>query len=193
MSSRSAVVALSGVAVVVAVAACGGGGSDDPDARPQGPCDDVWLEADPPDGVHHPPGTELAWPTNPPSGGPHYFTWMRWNATYDPPAPRGHWVHNTEHGGVVLLFNCPGGCADVVAGLQAVMAARAEDSLCAPPLRTRMLISSDPLLPAGVQVAASAWGRSYTAACFDQPSLAAFVDAAYGHGPESTCAEGSVP
>lgn len=143
--------------------------------------------------MHVATGTDITWPTNPPSGGPHYPTWVRWNATYDPAIARGYWVHNTEHGGVVLLFNCPGGCPDIVTGLGAVMSGLAEDSLCAAPVRTRTLITADPLLPAGKPVAASAWGAYYTADCFDEPSVTAFVHAHYGMGPEQICAEGSVP
>lgn len=170
-----------------------GGGSSDVDARPPGPCNDVTVETSPPAGTHVPTTQEITWPTNPPSGGPHYPTWARWDATYDPAMPRGYWVHNTEHGGVVLLFNCPGGCADIVAGLGGVQSALPVDPLCAAPIRTRTLITTDPLLPAGTSVAASAWGAYYTADCFDEPSVRTFVVTHYGAGPESTCAEGGVP
>jgi hypothetical protein len=143
--------------------------------------------------MHVPAGTPITWPTNPPSGGPHFPTWARWNATYDPGIDRGFYVHNTEHGGVILLFNCPAGCADVVTGLEALEDALPVDSRCTAPVRTRTFVSADPALPAGVQVAASAWGAYYTAACFDESSLRAFVDAHYAAGPEDICADGSVP
>jgi len=192
------------LAVPLALVACSGGAAaidadvstDAPphaDARPPGPCNDVQADVTPPGGLHVPVGTDITWPTNPPSGGPHFPTWVRWNATYDPAVPRGHWVHNTEHGGVVLLYNCPAGCAAAVTGLEAIQDALPHDPLCAAPIRARTLITADPLLPAGVQIAASAWGAYYTADCFDEPSLRAFVDAHYAHGTEDTCAEGSVP
>jgi hypothetical protein len=209
--ARIAVIAVI-VVVVVGAAACGGNGSGDDtvaddagddapsvdaepaaDAAPPGPCNDVQLRTDPPAGTHMPVGTPIEWPTNPPSGGPHFPTWMRWNATYDPPADRGFWVHNTEHGGVVLLFNCPTACPDVVADLSSLIQTVAADPKCVAPLRNRLLVTSDPLLPATTQVAASAWGALYTADCYDEPSLLTFIAAHYDHAPESTCAEGGVP
>jgi hypothetical protein len=173
-----------------------GGDVDAPtriDARPPGPCNDRSTDVVPAPGSHVAPGTPITWPTNPPSGGAHFPTWVRWGAAYDPPIERGYWVHNLEHGGVVLLHNCATGCPAVVAQLEAVQAALPADPLCTAPVRTRTLITADPLVPAGAQVAASAWGGTYTADCFDAPSLRAFIDAHYAHGPEDTCAEGAVP
>jgi hypothetical protein len=168
---------------------------DSIDARPPGPCNDHAFVVSPPTGVHVAEGTTVTYPTNPPSGGPHYPVWVKWDATYDPGVARPYYVHNTEHGGVVLLYNCPaaGGCPAVVQQLQALQASLPHDTLCMPPQNTRTLITADPLLPASVQVAASAWGAYYTAECFDEPSLRAFIDAHYGHAPEATCAQGSVP
>ena len=180
------------LAFVLAVAACGGGSSD-PDARPPGPCNDISVETTPGAGMHVAVGTPITWPTNPPSGGSHFPAWARWDATYDPGIERGFYVHNTEHGGVVLLFNCPTGCPAVVAGLEALQDALPQDPSCTPPIRARTIITADPALPAGVQVGASAWGALYTATCLDEPSLRAFVDGHYAAGPEDTCAQGSVP
>jgi hypothetical protein len=183
----------------------GGDGDDDgavppdamprADARPPGLCNDVSMDVTPAAGTHIPEGEPIGWPTNPPSGGAHYPKWVKWAQTYDPGVDRGYWVHNTEHGGVVLLYNCPGagGCPDVVAGLEALVDALPADPKCSVDVRTRTLISADPLLPAGVQVAASAWGAYYTAECLDAESLRAFVVAHYAMGPEDTCSQGSVP
>jgi hypothetical protein len=163
------------------------------DARPQGACNDVTMLVAPPPALHIPEGETINYLTNPPSGGSHYPKWAKWNATYDPPMAPAYWVHNLEHGGVVLLYNCPSGCPGVVTGLQAIAAALPADPSCTAPVRTRTLISAAPTLPAGVQVAAAAWGATYTATCLDAPSLTAFVTAHYAMGPESLCAQGSVP
>ena len=177
---------------LVLVAACSDP-ANEPDARPPGPCNDHAVTTTPPPGTHVSVGTAITWPTNPPSGGSHFPVWARWGATYDPALERGFWVHNTEHGGVVLLYNCPAGCTTVVDQLSLLQTALPADPRCPAPLHARTLVTADPLLPAGVQVAASAWGAYYTADCYDEPSLRAFVDANYAHGPEDTCAEGGVP
>jgi hypothetical protein len=136
---------------------------------------------------------EVDYQENPPSSGPHDARWARWQETYDPAMGREHWVHNLEHGGVVLLFNCPDGCPDDVAALEAVQAALPADSLCVPPITSRTLITADPKLPADVKFAAVAWGHVYTASCVDPVTLRAFILERRGRGAEATCAEGQVP
>jgi hypothetical protein len=135
-------------------------------------------------------GTPLTYATNPPSSGTHYGVWGRWGV-HSQPLDRGYYVHNLEHGGVVLLYRCGEGCAEVKAALEAVLAARAADPACSEAVRTRLILTADPLLD--VPVAATAWQNTYRAQCVDTPSLNAFIDAHYGRGPESTCAQGYVP
>lgn len=193
-------------AVLALAAACGGGGGGDdgdgagPDAAgcptvtAAGACDATVTQVCPAPANHVPVGTTVEWTSNPPAIGPHYPMWARWNRTYaDPPLERGYWLHNLEHGGVVLLYRCEDPCPDVVQGLEAVVDAIPDDPLCAPAVRVRAIVSADPLLPAHVQVAASAWGWTYTASCLDATSLAAFVADRYAKAPENTCAEGSFP
>lgn len=40
---------------------------------------------------------------NPPASGPHYPIWSGWGI-HDDVVERGQWVHNLEHGGIVLLI-----------------------------------------------------------------------------------------
>jgi hypothetical protein len=138
-------------------------------------------------------GTSVSYSTNPPSSGPHYPKWARWNGTYGSLA-RPYWVHNLEHGGVVFLFQCgAAGCPEVVGQLEALQDSLERDPLCAAATPTRTLVVADELLPDGVQVAASAWGATYTASCFDEASLRSFYLDRFGRGSEATCAQGSVP
>lgn len=182
------------IATVLVAAACGGSsGGEAADARVPGPCGDVWIEATPPPGTHVEVGTPIEYPTNPPSGGAHYPVWARWDEVYDAPIDRGAYVHNAEHGGVALLYRCDAGCPDVVAALTSLLDALPTDAACTPPLRTRTIVTPDPLLPDDVQVGASAWGAAYSATCLDLPSLRAWIDEHRGLGPEDTCAQGGVP
>jgi hypothetical protein len=181
---------------------------DPPDAAPHvdaapiidgGACSPVVTQCIPAAAPHVTEGSTVVYETDPPNSGPHYPVWARWDESYGPGVlARPYWVHNLEHGGVVFLWNCPqaGGCPEVVADLEALQAALPQDPICAtqqPPLRTRSLISSDTLLPPGVQVAAAAWGWTYTATCFDAASLRSFYDDHFGHGSESLCGNGSRP
>lgn len=172
-----------------ALCACGSEGSSQP--MPQPASCPVETQAWPSEGQQHAAeGTPLTFGSNPPSSGTHYPVWGRWGQHAEV-LERGYYVHNLEHGGIVLLYRCDGPCADVVAGLKAVMEARATDPACDPAVRTRILITQDPLLD--VPVAATAWGNTYRAQCVDAPSLTAFINAHYDQAPESLCAQGYVP
>jgi hypothetical protein len=66
---------------------------------------------------HIPPGTVQRYTYCPPASGNHYGTPPRGpiTARYYPPdegtVPQG-WIHNLEHGALVVLYNCSGGCPD---------------------------------------------------------------------------------
>jgi hypothetical protein len=143
--------------------------------------------------VHVPIGSDIQWDSNPPSSGPHYPIWAAYQA-YTTPVPRGYYVHNEEHGAIVLLYNCAddAGCAQVAAALQSVSDAIPDDPLCAQAgegIRVRTVITPDPLID--VPVAAAAWGWVYKAQCVDLPTLEAFALAHYGQGPEVLCGNGT--
>ena len=102
--------------------------------------------------------------------------------------PRGFTVHDLEHGAIVISYKCAGGCAADLAALQAFIDARPADPLCVAPLKSRIVITPDPLLE--VPFAAAAWGFALTSQCFDLPALGAFIDAHYGLAPENFCIDG---
>lgn len=185
-SAPAALAALAALAVA-ALAGCG----DDlrPPGGPVGTCDGAVFEIEGEPGLHVPPDQAISWSTNPPATGKHYPAWAGWYRTY-PQLARGYWMHNAEHGGVILLYNCPDGCDEDVAALVAVAAARPQDSSCAAPIRNRILIAPDPKLPAGTKIAAVAWNAYYTAACVDAAALDEFIANHYARGPEDLCGDG---
>ena len=68
----------------------------------------------PDEGAEHvPEGTPIRYRNSPPTSGPHYPLTVEWGV-YTEPIPEGYWVHNLEHGGIVLLYNCPEGCLGLV-------------------------------------------------------------------------------
>ena len=143
--------------------------------------------------AHVPIGAAIEWDSNPPSSGPHFPVWAAYQA-YPSPVPRGYYVHDEEHGAVVLLYRCgdDAGCPDVAAALQSVADAIPDDPLCASTgqgVRVRAVITPDPLID--VPVAAAAWGWVYKAQCVDLPTLTAFAQAHYAQGPEVLCGNGT--
>ena len=125
--------------------------------------------------------------SNPPTSGPHYPYWAAFK-TYTTPIPRGFTVHDLEHGAIVISYKCAGACAVELAALQAFIDARPVDPLCTAPVKSRIVITPDPLLD--VPFAAAAWGFALTSQCFDLPALGAFIDAHYGLAPENFCFDG---
>jgi hypothetical protein len=151
-------------------------------------CDGVIETVGSEPGIHMPIGSTIAWSTNPPVTGMHYPVWAKWDHHYTS-LDRGFWVHNAEHGGVILLYRCPEGCPDVVASLLDVVRSFSTDASCPAPVRHRLIVAADPLLPEGVQVAAVGWNAAYTASCFD-PYIRTFAAERYNRGPEDLCIDG---
>ncbi|MSP61438.1 MAG: DUF3105 domain-containing protein [Myxococcales bacterium] len=143
--------------------------------------------------AHNPPTSGLHWPWHPEWG---VFTGV---------PQREWWIHALEHGGVVLLYNCPpaidggvpdgggmgaypcpdmgvpkapNGCPNEIAKLVAIFKARKPDHLGV----VRIIVAPDPLLPK--KFGAVAWNWSYVSDQFDEKAIQCFVDARYGNGPE---------
>jgi hypothetical protein len=157
--------------------------------EPVGSCDGLVTTEHNTAAPHVEPGTDVEWTNNPPTSGPHYPVWAAWDREY-PTLPRGYYVHNLEHGGIVLLYNCADGCPDVVEQLRNVARNMEPDSTCTSPITKRVVIAPDPLLPEGVQIAAVAWNAAYTASCYD-PFIDRFVATYYRRAPEDFCTEGA--
>jgi hypothetical protein len=140
--------------------------------------------------------------TNPPSSGNHYPVWADYK-TYATPVPWGHLMHSLEHGAVIIVYNCPGGCAAEVARAQALidtlppvdgLAAGVGplelgqvDPTCAAPTKRRLILAPDPKLD--VRWAATAWTWTLKSSCFDEAAFAAFIKAHSDQMPEDFCSE----
>ncbi len=172
--------------LVVTIAACS---EPEQSTTDVGACGGMLTVESNTSGEHVPMGSVIDWTNNPPTSGPHYPIWAAWDREYAE-LPRGYWVHNAEHGGIVLLYRCDDGCPDVVEELRGVARRMASDAACAGGITKRVIITSDPLLPDGVQVAAVSWNHAYTAECFD-PYVETFAREHYRKAPEDLCADGA--
>ena len=113
----------------------------------------------------------------PPVGGNHDPCWSSYGV-HDDELDAANWVHNLEHGAVVLLYNCPDGCPDEVAVLSSVAASLAPSTV---------IVSSYAAMDS--RFAAVSWGWRMLLDCADDPS--AFVDFYSDHfaqAPETTTA-----
>lgn len=161
-----------------------------PDADPNAPdaaCGSRVVAYETAPGGHVANCSAIAYATNPPTSGNHYPTWAKFQA-YDAPVPRGFYVHDLEHGAIVVTYHCPDGCDADVAALVDYLASRPRDPLCTGAAPNRFVVTPDPELD--VRFAASAWGYALTSSCFDLAALGAFIDAHYGEAPEDFCTEG---
>jgi hypothetical protein len=124
--------------------------------------------------------------TKPPSSGNHYAIWADYK-TYATPVPWGHLMHSMEHGAVVIVYNCPEGCADEVAAAQAMIDALPVDAGCVAPTKRRVILAPDPTLD--VRWAASAWTWTIRSSCFDAPAFSKFASDHYAKTAENFCNE----
>ena len=128
---------------------------------------------------HVPVGTTVNYPFNPPDGGDHYPIWLQPWGFYPTEQRREYWVHNLEHGAVVMLFNCPGGCPNDSAHLQAIMTSTPPDRYN----EQRFIITPDSAMPH--RFAAIAWGYRWQGDTIDETAIRCFISARYDMAPES--------
>ena len=69
--------------------------------------------------------------SDPPTSGPHLPYIAPWGI-HTEPIPRQLQVHNLEDGGVMVQYNCPDGCPDLVAKLEAIVSGYNRQVILAP-------------------------------------------------------------
>lgn len=132
---------------------------------------------------HLPTGQKAAYNHYPPSSGPHWnqqgVAPLAWGYYADPVPPES-WVHNLEHGGIVILYNCPAACPEMEASLQR-LAGLVPDSRFG---TQKVIITPDPAIDA--RVVALAWTRQMDLSDYDQARLLDFYKRWVDSGPELT-------
>jgi hypothetical protein len=123
-------------------------------------------------------GASLQYRNNPPASGPHYPNWTRPGVYTEAQSP-GNWVHSLEHGYVVILYNCPTACPDLVEQLRQFYEAAPKSSRYG---YQKLVIT--PYEDMDSRIAALAWNRIEEMDQFDPERLMAFYKAHLDHGPE---------
>jgi hypothetical protein len=137
--------------------------------------------ADPPDegAAHTAQCGPVTYGSKPPSSGTHYPVWPVFRV-YDKPVPWGYLVHGLEHGAIVIVYNCPDGCPDQVQSAKDLVAATPPKPGCS---RAPVIMAPDPTLD--VPFAASSWGHTLRAKCFDRDRFAEFIQLHANKGREN--------
>lgn len=146
-----------------------------------GVCEPDGAESVPNEGWKHVNDeADLVYEHNPPASGPHFTTWAGYNV-HDEVVNRGNWVHNLEHGGIVLLIGPDASEAQRQTILDA-WDAIPEDENCG---HRRALVTPDPKLDSDMAVVAADIVLEGGDLTVDQ-----IVDFAVGcrdHAPEDIC------
>jgi len=134
--------------------------------------------------THVPTGTQVTYRHQPPTSGSHYsqagVAPVAWQ-TIDTLQPEV-WVHNLEHGGIVILYNCPSGCDD----LQAKLKTYVNDLAPADPRFGEYKIVMSPYSEGmgSHTVAVLAWDYIEFLDGYDQAKVTQFYEAHVDQGPE---------
>jgi hypothetical protein len=129
--------------------------------------------------AHVDEGSTINYQHNPPASGPHYPSPKPWGVYTTAVAP-GYWVHNLEHGGVVVLYDCPSGCPTVVDQLRQAFQTFPKDKYA----EVKLLVTPYSGLPDHAQAMAVAWDYQKPYQTFDLQELLAFYNDHVDHGPE---------
>jgi hypothetical protein len=122
---------------------------------------------------------------NPPASGPrHRQLWAR-HAEYVEPVPRPVWVHNLEHGAVVVLYR-PDASPRLIAELRDIFADLRPLPACGHPLA---VMTPDAELTTSFAVVA--WNWVLTGGCADPHEIHHFVAAHRAHAPSLICDDGA--
>jgi hypothetical protein len=114
---------------------------------------------------------DLVYGDPPPAGGDHNACWAPWGV-HSEEVPDERWVHNLEHGGVVLLYRCEEGCKDEVDVLADLVSGKPQAMLT-------------PYAELDARFAAVAWGVRLVSDCFDVQAFADFYERHVDRAPES--------
>lgn len=114
----------------------------------------------------------------PPSSGQHYGQTVEWGF-YEEEVQPEYYVHNLEHGGVVILYNCPEACPDTEDALfQLINQAPAEDVFG----EVKIIVSPNAKIES--PVVALAWGWQLDLPTADTDVLLDFYLRYVNQGPE---------
>ncbi len=122
-------------------------------------------------------GTRVTYTEYPPTSGPHWPRWAAWGV-HPEPVPEEAFVHNLEHGGVVLLYRCPPPCPEVVRQVEEIFGTLPRSKYG----HVKVVVTPNARIKS--RFALLAWTRLDEFERFDAQRIARFVQAWQDKGPE---------
>jgi hypothetical protein len=120
-------------------------------------------------GQSHPPYNSV-----PPTSGWHYTSPAPWGVSREPILAE-IFVHNLEHGGIVISHDCPAGCAETITKLEALVNS----------YPSKVLLMPYPgLADTGHPIALTAWGKLAYVDTVDEGFIRSFIARFKDKGPE---------
>ncbi|MET0344158.1 MAG: DUF3105 domain-containing protein [Polyangiales bacterium] len=116
--------------------------------------------------------SELVYEDVPPTGGTHSECWADFTI-YEEELEDARWVHNLEHGGIVLLYRCDGGCPNELASLRSFAKSH-----------PRTILTPYAALP--TRFAAVAWEYRLLNNCLELPAIQQFYDDHFNRAREDS-------
>ena len=129
-------------------------------------------------GIHVAEGSTIQYQYTPPSSGPHYPSPANWGVYPQELAP-GTWVHNLEHGGIVVLYRCPTACTDLQTQLQTLYSQLPQEQQ----FQERKVIIT-PYANLDHLLRVQAWGWTMPLDSVDSTAIDAFYQKHVDKGPE---------
>jgi hypothetical protein len=101
--------------------------------------------------------------SSPPTSGPHYTSLAPWGI-HTEPIQNELQVHNLEDGGVMVQYNCPDGCPELVDQLAEIVG------------RYDRFVILAPYPDMEARIALTAWGRIDTLEAFNESRIVRFIE-----------------
>jgi hypothetical protein len=132
----------------------------------------------------------IAYNSTPPTSGPHYSNLVAWGV-HDEPIQYEHLIHNLEDGGVVVYYQCPDECPEIVSQLRDLLNPYIDAG------RHVVLVPNDPEWTVGgsqplhqemaAVIALTAWQKLLNLEEVDGEAIRSFIDRYEGvdHHPRS--------
>jgi len=136
-------------------------------------------------------GSSVTYEFCPPTSGSHYNASRLgpipplFYAKDDATVPEG-WIHNMEHGGMVVLYRCPEGCGtSAQTSLAALQGQLPASPICAFPSTANVVVTRFDQMP--TPYAAVVWGRVLFLNSLDVGAITTFYAQSADQGPEPWC------
>ena len=130
---------------------------------------------------HSPQGTQLTYAANPPASGPHWPS-PALRGFYEAPLDEEFWVHNLEHGYIVVLFDCNGPCDPALLDQLRALPGILPDSQTFG--YEKVVITPYDCLPSPALLTLVAWDVQLHLDHYDEAVILDFYNRYLDHGPE---------